>query len=82
MKFIFRLMILALAGFGGYTLWDRYGRDLRERFANGDGAGPTGRRVLERSELTVTEWTADSDEPASPTTAILTDSDEPSMPVR
>jgi hypothetical protein len=66
MKFLFRLMILALAGFGGYTLWERYGRDLRERFANGDSAGPTDRRVLERSELTVTEWAVAGDEPSVP----------------
>jgi hypothetical protein len=76
MKAIFKLMILALASFGGYTLWNRYGSELRDRFANADGSGPGGRRVMERSDLTVTEWAAGSDDPTSQATAILTDSDE------
>jgi hypothetical protein len=78
MKFLFRLMILALAGFGGYTLWERFGPDVRSRFASGDSSGPTGHTVFERSELTVTEW---ADEPASQT-AVLTDSDDESLPSR
>jgi hypothetical protein len=77
-KAAFRLAILGLAGYGGYTLWNRYGSELASRVtsADQDGAGPSGRRIQGRSELTVEEWAAGSDDPIAQATAILTDSDE------
>ena len=72
-----RLTIWGLAGYGGYTLWNRYGSRLGARpESEGDNPGPSGRQVRERSELTVTEQAAGSDDPVAQATAILTDSDE------
>jgi hypothetical protein len=73
-----KLTVLGLAGYGGYTLWNQYA----ERFggkpgkANADLLAPAPRRIHERSELTVEEWAAGSDDPVAQATAILTDSDE------
>lgn len=74
-KSAFRLSIVGLAGYGGYTLWNRYGNQVRARFEDRDGAAPSVRRVRERSHLTVEESVAGSDDPVAQATAILTDSD-------
>jgi hypothetical protein len=73
-----RLLILGLACFGAYTLWSRYGRRVGTsgNRADRDNPGPTGRQIRERSELTVTESAAGSDDPVAQATAILIDSDE------
>jgi hypothetical protein len=78
MRFTLKLMILGLAAFGGYTLWERFGTLLgvrNPRIGVGE-AGPSIRRIQERSELTVEEVAAGSDNPAAQAKAILTDSDE------
>lgn len=73
-----RFTIWGLAGYGGYTLWNRYGSRLgaRSEINDHDNPGPSGRQVRERSELTVTEQAAGSDDPVAQATAILADSDE------
>jgi hypothetical protein len=78
MRFSRKLMILGLGAYGGYTLWNRYGAGLGGRAAGTrrDGALPPDRRVNERSELTVTELAAGSDDPVAQATAIIADSDE------
>ena len=76
MKRTLRLTILGLAGYGGYKLWTRYGGGAA---GNAASPGPSGRRVQERSELTVTEWAVGSDDPVAQATAIITDSDERSQ---
>lgn len=68
-----KLTILGLAGYGGYTLWNRYGPRLAGQvYGNGLQAD---RRVDGRSELTVTEVALGSDDPVAQATAILADSD-------
>jgi hypothetical protein len=70
-KILLRLAILALAGVGAYVLW--------KRFVAPDAAwddGPSVQRIRERSELSVDEWAAGSDNPVAQATAILTESDE------
>ena len=77
MRFTLKLTILALAGFGAYSLWERYGTLLGVRSPSGLGAGgPGARRVNERSDLTVEEAAAGSDNPVKQAKAILTESDE------
>jgi len=70
-KILLRLTLLALAGYAGYVLYKRF-------VAHGDGwdDGPSVQRVRERSELSVDEWAAGSDNPVAQATAILTESDE------
>jgi hypothetical protein len=69
-KVIIRLAILALAGVGAYVLYKRFvARDEQDD-------GPSLQRIRERSELTVEEWAAGSDDPVAQATAILTESDE------
>ena len=64
---------MGLAGYGGYTLWKRYGARLTAR---GNGSGThADHRIDGRSELTVTEWAVGSDDPVAQATAILADSD-------
>jgi hypothetical protein len=77
-KHTVKLAILGLAGYGGYTLRNRYDSHIRARNENRHRADsrPSDRRTRERSELTVTEWAAGSDDPVPQATAILTDSDE------
>jgi hypothetical protein len=70
-KLLIRLAILVLAGVGAYVLYKRFtGRD------DGWDAGPSVQRIRERSELSVDEWAAGSDNPVAQATAILTESDE------
>jgi len=70
-KILIRLAILALAGVGAYVIYKRF-------VAPNDGwdDGPSFERIRERSELTVEEWAAGSDNPVAQATAILTESDE------
>ena len=68
-----KMAVLGLAAYGGYTLWTQYGDKLKA-LANSDGT-PADRRVDTRSELTVTEWAAGSDDPVAQASAILADSD-------
>ena len=71
MKALIRLTILALAGVGAYVLY--------KRFVAPDGGwddGPSVQRIRERSELSVDEWAAGSDNPVAQATAILEESDE------
>src|SRR2546425_6303643 len=77
MRFSRKLMILGLGAYGGYTLWNRYGGlGARAAGTRRDAAPPPDRRVNERSELTVTELAAGSDDPVAQATAIIADSDE------
>ena len=71
MKLLLRLAILALAGVGAYAVYKRF-------VARNDGwdDGPSLQRIRERSELTVEEWAAGSDNPVAQATAILAESDE------
>lgn len=72
MKFLIKLAVLALAGVGAYVVWKRF-------VARGNDdwdAGPSLRRIQERSELSVDEWAAGSDNPVAQAKAILTESDE------
>lgn len=75
MKLTLKLTILALAGYGAYALWERYGSLLAGRSLLAE-RGPSARRINERSELTVEEAAAGSDNPVRQATAILTESDE------
>jgi hypothetical protein len=77
-KSTLKLTILGLVGYGGYTLWRRYSRQLGTQVDNQhrEDRGPSARRIYERSELTVEESTVGSDDPVAQATAILTDSDE------
>jgi len=77
-KHTVKLAILGLAGYGSYTLWNRYDSYLRARGENKqrDDVGRSDRRIYERSELMVTESVVGSDNPVAQATAILTDSDE------
>ena len=81
MRFLLKLTILGLAGYGAYVLWERYGAlpGLRSPSDGGDGSS---RRVNERSELTVEEVAAGSDNPVAQAKAILTESDERSRTPR
>jgi hypothetical protein len=77
MRFTLKLTILGLAGYGAYSLWEKYGPLLGGRGPGGLGdAGPSIRRINERSELTVEEAAVGSDNPVAQAKAILTDSDE------
>jgi len=76
LKTAFRLTLLGLAGYGGYTLWRKYGAGLGSRAGDGHDALPSGRMIRERSELTVEEWAVGSDDPVAQATAILTESEE------
>ena len=71
MKLLLRLAILALAGLGAYVLYKRF-------VAPSDhwDDGPSFERIRERSELSVDEWAAGSDNPVAQATAILAESDE------
>jgi hypothetical protein len=73
---LLRLAVLGLAGYGGFTLWKRYGARVTGR-ASGNYAGD--RRVNTRSELNVTEWAAGSDDPIAQAAAIIEDSDARSV---
>jgi hypothetical protein len=76
-KHTVKLAILGLAGYGSYTLWNRYDSYLRARGENEQrNHGRSDRRIYERSELTVTESVVGFDNPVAQATAILTDSDE------
>src|SRR6478672_596224 len=76
MRFTLKLMILGLAGYGAYSLWERYGSLLGVRSPSLGAGGPGARRINERSELTVEEAAAGSDNPVKQAKAILTESDE------
>jgi hypothetical protein len=77
MRLTLKLAILGLAAYGGYTLWERFGTLLGVRNPRvGPGEGPSIRRINERSELTVEEAAAGSDNPVAQAKAILTESDE------
>jgi hypothetical protein len=67
---LLKISFLALAGFGGYLLWSRFGARLR------GNAAPDARRVAERSELNVTEQAVGSDDPVAQAGAIIAESDE------
>jgi hypothetical protein len=73
-KVLLRLLLLALAGVGAYVLYQRL---VARRDAWDDG--PSVQRIRERSELTVDEWAAGSDNPVAQATAILAESDERSQ---
>jgi hypothetical protein len=70
-KTLLRLTLVALAGYAGYVLWKRF-------VAPNDqwDEGPSFERIRERSELSVDEWAAGSDNPVAQATAILAESDE------
>jgi hypothetical protein len=70
---ILRMTVLGLAAYGGYALWTQYGHRVAA-LVQGDEPSPDS-RVSSRSELTVTEWAAGSDDPIAQATAILADSD-------
>ena len=70
MKFLLRLALVALAGYGGYMIWKRF---VARR---ADDDGPSLRRIQDRAGLTVDEWAAGSDDPVAQATAILAESDE------
>ena len=78
LKTTLRLTVLGLAGYGGRTLWSRYGSRLATRVGrkNQSSDGPSPRQISRRSELTVEERAVGSDDPLAQATAILTDSDE------
>ena len=69
-----KLTILALAAYGGYSLWERYGPGLSAA-AHGPLPLPPDRRVYRRAELTVTEAAVGSDDPLAQADAIIADSD-------
>lgn len=71
MKLLLRLAALALAGVGAYVLYKRFVAPNDQ----GDD-GPSFQRIRERSELSVDEWAAGSDNPVAQATAILAESDE------
>ena len=73
-KTTLKVTMLALAGFGAFTLWKRYGAQFSSR--GRDVEPPEARRVQERAELTAEEWAVGSDDPVAQATAILTESDE------
>jgi hypothetical protein len=78
MRFTLKLAILGLAGYGAYAMWERYGAMLGMRDPKG-GLGdttPSVERIQERSELTVEEAAAGSDNPVAQAKAILTESEE------
>jgi len=70
-KILLRLTLVALAGYAGYLLYKRF-------VARDDGwdDSPSVQRIRERSELSVDEWAAGSDNPVAQATAILAESDE------
>jgi hypothetical protein len=70
-RILIRIAILALAGVGAYVLYKRF-------IAPNDewDDSPSFQRIRERSELTVEEWAAGSDNPVAQATAILAESDE------
>ena len=68
---LLKLAVVGLAGYGGYTLWNKYGTALTERASSHSGD----RRVYTRSELNVTEWAVGSDDPVAQAAAIMDDSD-------
>ena len=70
-KILTRLAVLALAAVGAYVLYKRF---VAQRDEWDDG--PSVQRIRERSELTVEEWAAGSDNPVAQATAILAESDE------
>jgi hypothetical protein len=70
-KLLLRLAALALAGVGAYELYKRFVAPNDQ----GDD-GPSFQRIRERSELSVDEWAAGSDNPVAQATAILAESDE------
>ena len=73
MRTLFRLCVLGIAAYCAYALWNRYGGTLgRKR----DHERATDRRIHARSELTVEEAAAGSDDPLAQAAAILDDSDD------
>jgi hypothetical protein len=70
-KLLLRLAALALAGVGASVLYKRFVAPNDQ----GDD-GPSFQRIRERSELSVDEWAAGSDNPVAQATAILAESDE------
>ena len=70
---LLKLAVHGLAGYGGYTLWNKYG-SLIAAGASRDNSGD--RRVQTRSELNMTEWAAGSGDPVAQAAAIIEDSDE------
>jgi hypothetical protein len=67
-----KVSMIGLAGYGGYWLWNRYGRS---RSGATDG-GSNDRRITGRSGLTATESAVGSDDPVAQAAAILADSDD------
>ena len=72
---ILRMTVLGLAAYGGYVLWNQYGRQVAA-VVRGDEANADS-RVYSRSELTVTEWAVGSDDPVAQAAAILRDDHDP-----
>ncbi len=70
---LLRLTVLGLAAYGGYVLWNQYGRRVAALVRSDEPSADS--RVYSRSELTVTEWAAGSDDPIAQASAILADSD-------
>jgi hypothetical protein len=68
---LLKLAVLGLAGYGGYSLWNKYG----SRFAAGANTRDGDRRVYARSALNVTEWAVGSDDAFAQAAAIIEDSD-------
>src|SRR4051812_42501319 len=82
MRIALKLTVLGLAGYGAYVLWEKYGTRLGLRSRGDDAGGLSLRRINERSELTVEEAAAGSDNPVAQAKAILTESDERSRTPR
>ena len=72
--------LVALAGYGAFTLWRRFGGTLR--LAMGNKAPSDDPRVSARAELTVEEAAAGSDDPVAQAAAILADSDDRALTPR
>jgi len=64
-----KVSMLGVAGYGGYWLWNRYGRRAK-------GGGIDDRRISGRSSLTAAESAVGSDDPVAQAGAILADSDD------
>jgi hypothetical protein len=71
---IIRLSVLGLAGYGAYTLWDKFGARLRPAAASAPPIDD--RRISARAELSVEEAAVGSDDPVAQAAAILAESDD------
>ena len=71
MKSVRRILVVALVGAGAYVVWKRVVARTNDDWDD----GPSLRRIQARSDLSVDEWAAGSDNPVAQATAILAESD-------